>query len=105
MAEVNRALLGTVDRAAPGLRVVRKWGMPWRVGRDLVLLTGAFRAHVGIGFWRGTSLPDPHHLLEGTGKNIRHVKIRSVQEAQSPKLAALVRAAAWLDRVETPRRR
>jgi hypothetical protein len=36
----------------------------------------AFKAHVNVGFFRGAELADPAKLLEGTGKYMRHVKIR-----------------------------
>lgn len=96
--EVVRAL-------GPELKVERKWGHPWYVGNDLVLLVGAFTHHVEVEFWRGTSLPDPHHLLEGTGKHLRHVKLRSTADATAPSRIALVREAVRLDRLEPPRGR
>jgi hypothetical protein len=89
--------------AGPDLKTEVKWGNPWFVGTDLILLVGAFTRHVGIEFWRGTSLRDPQGLLEGTGKNLRHVKVRTLAEAKSPALAALFREAIRLDAVE-PRR-
>ena len=36
----------------------------------------AFRAHVNVGFFRGAEISDPNGLLEGTGKFMRHVKLR-----------------------------
>jgi hypothetical protein len=36
----------------------------------------AFRAHVNVGFFRGAEIADPSGLLEGTGKFMRHVKLR-----------------------------
>lgn len=36
----------------------------------------AFKAHVNVGFVRGAEIGDPEHLLEGTGKFMRHVKLR-----------------------------
>jgi hypothetical protein len=36
----------------------------------------AFNAHVNVGFFRGAELVDPAGLLEGTGKYMRHVKLR-----------------------------
>lgn len=36
----------------------------------------AFTHHVNVGFFRGTEFDDPHGLLEGTGKFMRHVKLR-----------------------------
>jgi len=37
---------------------------------------GVFKAHVNVGFFQGASLPDPAGLLEGSGKRMRHVKLR-----------------------------
>jgi hypothetical protein len=51
---------------------------------------GAFKAHVNLGFYRGAALPDPEGLLEGTGKELRHVKVRSVDEAGQPAIRQLV---------------
>ena len=36
----------------------------------------AFTAHVNVGFFHGASLPDPAGLLEGSGKYMRHVKLK-----------------------------
>ena len=36
----------------------------------------AFTAHVNVGFFLGASLPDPFGLLQGTGRFMRHVKVR-----------------------------
>ncbi len=36
----------------------------------------AFSAHANIGFFCGAFLPDPSRLLAGTGKRMRHVKLR-----------------------------
>ena len=48
---------------------------------------------VNLGFYRGTELPDPEALLEGTGARMRHVKIRSGDDARRPAVRALVAAA------------
>lgn len=48
---------------------------------------------VNLGFYRGAELPDPGGLLEGTGARMRHVKVRTVDEAGVPVLRALVVAA------------
>ena len=53
----------------------------------------AQRNRVNLGFWHGTSVPDPDGLLEGTGKALRHAKVESAGAARSPAIAALVRAA------------
>jgi hypothetical protein len=35
-----------------------------------------FTSHVNVGFYQGSSLKDPAGLLEGSGKFMRHVKLR-----------------------------
>ena len=56
----------------------------------------AFKAHVNVGFFYGATLDDPAGLLEGTGKRMRHVKLRPVQELDVDALNELV-AAAYQD--------
>ncbi len=52
-----------------------------------------FKAHVNVGFFRGAELPDPAGLLEGTGKFMRHVKLRPGADMDSDALRSLVEAA------------
>jgi hypothetical protein len=54
---------------------------------------GAFRAHVNLGFYYGAQLADPEHLLQGTGKKLRHVKVREVEEVDRPALRQLLQLA------------
>lgn len=35
-----------------------------------------FRTHVNVGFFLGSDLDDPAALLDGTGRRMRHVKLR-----------------------------
>lgn len=48
---------------------------------------------VNLGFFQGAGLPDPEGLLEGTGKKLRHVKIRSLEAAENPAIRTLIEAA------------
>jgi uncharacterized protein DUF1801 len=50
-------------------------------------------AHVNLGFYHGASLPDPDGLLEGTGKRLRHVKLKDLASARSGAVRNLLRAA------------
>ena len=53
----------------------------------------AFTAHVNVGFFLGATLPDPERLLEGSGKFMRHVKLRPERAANAGALTQLVEAA------------
>jgi len=50
----------------------------------------AFTAHAAIGFYQGASLADPAGLLDGTGKRMRHVKLRWGEEIDEAALQALI---------------
>ena len=56
----------------------------------------AQRNYVRLGFYFGANLSDPKELLEGTGKRMRHIKVRTVVEAGTDELAELIRQA-WAD--------
>ena len=49
--------------------------------------------HVNLGFYYGATLPDPEELLEGSGKKLRHVKIRSLERVSDPAVSALIKVA------------
>jgi hypothetical protein len=48
-------------------------------------------SHINLGFYDGASLNDPTGLLEGTGKKLRHIKIRELSTAESAPVAELLR--------------
>ena len=54
---------------------------------------GAFKAHVNVGFFRGAELADPGGLMQGTGKYMRHVKLRPDKQIDDAALTALIRHA------------
>lgn len=54
---------------------------------------GVYRAHANVGFFHGADLEDPTGLLEGTGKRMRHVKVKPGVDLNASALAALIRAA------------
>ena len=58
------------------------------------------KGYVNFGFFFGANLPDPKHLLIGEGKRLRHVKVRSVEEAKNPALGKLI-AATWKEAPES----
>ncbi len=56
------------------------------------------RNHVGLGFTHGSDLPDPRGRLEGTGKRMRHVKLRTPADVVDPAVADLLRAQVAMAR-------
>jgi hypothetical protein len=52
-----------------------------------------FTSHVNVGFFHGAALPDPARLLQGTGKFMRHVKLKSETTTNAAALSRLIELA------------
>ena len=52
-----------------------------------------FTAHVNVGFFQGVGLSDPAGLLQGSGKFMRHVKLRAGEKVDDAALTRLIEAA------------
>ena len=51
------------------------------------------KSWVNLGFFRGAILDDPDRLLEGTGKSMRHIKIKSLDQANNKSIKTLIKIA------------
>ena len=79
-------------------KIYKGWGIiDYQLGgsRDFISI-GPQKKYVNLYFMRGIDLPDPGNLLEGSGKNMRHVKIRSSKDLESKQLHKLILRAARL---------
>ncbi len=89
VADIARALRMTVLEDVPG--VVETFDpadglLAIGIGRSMRDFTFAITphtAHVNLQLADGADLPDPDGRIEGTGKRVRHIKVRSVDDAAS----------------------
>lgn len=78
----------------PDVRELLHDGHPTACVADVAFAyVNAFTAHVNVGFFRGAEIDDPNGLLEGTGKFMRHVKLRPAGENNAAALLRLVHTA------------
>ncbi|MDX2119545.1 MAG: DUF1801 domain-containing protein [Gemmatimonadota bacterium] len=102
---IIRALRRFVKSAEPELVESVKWGNGcWLAGSEPVAYVYADAAWVQFGFLTGSSLTDPGGLLEGTGRYVRHIKVRKTGDIDRPAFGALLRQAASRRR-PAPKRR
>jgi len=95
---IERALRATIRAAFPdaveqvdfGNKLIA-FGRSMKM-RGLLFALIAHKSWVNLQLADGAELPDPNGLIEGTGKRIRHIKIRSVADASSPAVVAAIRA-------------
>ncbi len=60
---------------------------------ELICMLIPSKKGLKLGFYKGVDLPDPHHLLEGTGKISRYVEIKNEEQIQSDALKVLLENA------------
>src|SRR5262245_12632004 len=69
----------------PQMKVIR-YGTEGNKMSGLVFGLMPTKNGVSLGFMHGASLHDPENLLEGTGKNLRHIKLKSPEDVARPAL-------------------
>ena len=97
-APEKRALLedlrALVMKGVPDAQSSLKWGVPFyqRNGKSICSLA-AFKEHVGINFFAPpTVLVDPKKKLEGGGKTMRMLKVRSPEDIDSASIQRWLKA-------------
>jgi hypothetical protein len=95
---IERALRATIESEVPDVVVqvdfgnkLIAFGRSMRM-RGLLFAIIAHQSWVNLQLADGALLDDPKGLIEGTGKRIRHVKVRSVEAASSEPVVAVIRA-------------
>jgi hypothetical protein len=61
--------------------------------KDMFCYIATATRHVNLGFYRGATMPDPNGVLEGEGKQMRHIKFKSDRDLERPYLRRYLRAA------------
>jgi hypothetical protein len=91
---IIRKLRALVKRSAPQLVESVKWGNGcWVDGKAPIAYVYCAPDHVQFGFVNGSALTDPRGLLEGSGRFVRHVKLRRSADLAPQVLAAFLREA------------
>lgn len=62
-------------------------------GGENVVGIGTFAEHVNLFFYRGVDLDDGSGLLQGGGKEMRSITLRTPADAERPAVKAIVRKA------------
>ena len=97
LGQIAKHWFGIMRACGDDVREVLHDGHPTACVTDAAFAyVNAFKAHVNVGFFRGASLADPHRLLEGTGKFMRHVKLSPERGLDATALSSLI-ATAYAD--------
>ncbi|MFG5379594.1 DUF1801 domain-containing protein [Yoonia sp. R2-816] len=79
------------------LREELKWNQPCFYGKSMVCYIQKAKRHMTLGFGSGTELSDPEGFLQGSGKQMRHVKLPLAVHINNVALGRLVTNAIQID--------
>jgi hypothetical protein len=81
--EIMEAIRQLIYESVPDVVEEFKWGRPvFKVSKDFTYLKSA-KAYVTLGFFNFHKLEDSQNLLQGTGKDMRHIKLKSIADIDS----------------------
>jgi hypothetical protein len=88
-------LRAVINKADPRLTEDWKWDTPVWTHNGNVLAVGAFKDSVKVNFFKGASVPDPHHLFNGglEAKASRSIDLHEGERINEQALQDLIRAA------------
>lgn len=98
MASLALAMRDRIVTRAPHLSESLAWGFPCYSGNERVFSIIAHKAHVNLQLWSGSRLTEVSPRIEGSGKQLRHVKLNAAEQLDE-ELDAIIHAAVELDRL------
>ncbi len=95
-AECMRQLLGWIEAEVPDVHLQIKWSRPvFGTTHDFAYFK-CTKKYLTLGFMKGEQLPDPLGLLEGEGKDMRHIKLTDPATMPEKQIREWMRLAANL---------
>lgn len=93
-AGIMKQIRELIHESVPGVTEEFKWSRPvFRSGRDFAYFKVA-KTYLTLGFFNFEKLPDPHNKLEGSGKDMRHIKLKSSADIDTQLLGSWFRIAS-----------
>ena len=82
--EIMQIVRSLIHENVENVKEVFKWSRPvFKSTKDFAYLQ-ANKNYVNLGFYNGfEKLNDPKGVLEGTGKTMRHIKLKSISDINS----------------------
>jgi hypothetical protein len=96
---IAKELRKIILNASSQLTEEYKWSMPNYSYNGLVCYLQASKKHVNLGFHRGNELEeqDKNRLLQGSGKSMRHIRVKKIEDIQPNVFVSFIKAAISLN--------
>lgn len=99
LKEVAEALSDAIYERGPHLKATLAWGAPCWQGNERVMSVMVHARHCNLQLWSGARMADQYFgRIEGSGKALRHVKVRLINDIDD-ELIDIIDRAIQLDQV------
>ncbi|MGJ8529309.1 DUF1801 domain-containing protein [Maritalea sp.] len=98
VAPIAHAVYDLVAEVDPSLHRMKRWNFPGFVANSTIVTVCGQPNYVNLQFFYGAHLPNPQGLLEGTGKDLRHIKFRSMPDIAREGVREVILAAIEYDK-------
>lgn len=100
LAKMRERLPGAVQLVYDNYNALAVGFGPTERASEAVFSIALYPRWVSLFFLNGAGLPDPHKLLKGSGKKVRHIVLKDAADLDSPPVQDLMAHA--LERADTP---
>ncbi|MGB0390591.1 MAG: DUF1801 domain-containing protein [Salibacteraceae bacterium] len=92
--DVLQELRRIIHYVIPNVKEDIKWGIPVFTKTKIFTYLRASKNHVSIGFYNLNKIEDSNGLLEGSGKTMKHLKIKKVSDIDEALISNWLKATA-----------
>jgi hypothetical protein len=92
------AVRRVIHAALPGVQESVKWRHPYYLCDGPVCIVVPVAGRVNLEFFHGVQLRDQQGRIEGTGKNLRHIKLRDLADVDERAISGWLQETVRLNR-------
>lgn len=90
--EMMQKIRKIIHSSVEGVEEEFKWSRPvFKKEKDFAYLKSA-KNHLTLGFYNREKLEDPKHLLEGSGKMMKHIKLKDISDVDEDLISAWIKS-------------
>lgn len=88
--EILKQLRALLHTKSPNMKELYKWSRPvYAIDTDFCYLKTTKKS-VTLGFFEFDKIKTNSHLIEGTGKSMRHIKIKNIKEIEDFNVSQMI---------------
>ncbi|MDV2684685.1 DUF1801 domain-containing protein [Alkalihalophilus lindianensis] len=96
--DITNNLRVLIFKSSPEIIEEVKWSKPSYDQNGLVCYLAPAKKHVNLGFYQGSDLTDKEAVLQGTGKQMRHIQVKKIEDIKPDLFISMIQEAIELNK-------